>query len=148
MSFTEQSISVLRSRGYRVTRPRRQVLEAVEAAGEPVSPHDIQRIMDEQGKHLDHVTVYRALNLLSSLNLVHKVLSKNGFVKCNLPGVAGCHRFLLCRNCGQLQEFSDEALCRQESSIAETFGFQAERHITECFGLCRDCLRCSARRQP
>ena len=148
MSFTEQSIAALRSRGYRVTKPRRHVLEAVEATSVPVSPHEIQKIMDQQGKHLDHVTIYRVLNLLSSLNLVHKVLSRGGFVKCNLPGVSGCHRFLLCRNCGQLQEFSDEALCRQESSIAQNFGFQAERHMTECFGLCRDCLRCSTGRQP
>lgn len=148
MTFAEQSISILRARGYRVTRPRRQVLEAVEAAGEPVSPYDIERMMQGQGRHLDHVTVYRVLNLLASLNLVHKVMSRGGFVKCSLPGASGCHRFLLCRNCGELQEFSDEALCRQESSIAQRYGFQAEHHMTECSGLCRNCLGCSMGRQP
>jgi Fe2+ or Zn2+ uptake regulation protein len=139
MSFVDQSIAVLRSKGYKVTRARRQVLRAVEAAGEPVSPYEIEKMMEERGEHLDHVTVYRVLSLLNSLNLVHKVMSKGGFVKCDLLGTAGCHRFLLCRNCGGLQEFCDEALCRQESSIAQRFGFRAEHHSTECSGLCRHC---------
>ena len=33
MSFVEYSIKVLRSRGYKVTRPRKQVLEAIEKSG-------------------------------------------------------------------------------------------------------------------
>lgn len=148
MTYTERSIAVLRSGGYRVTKPRRQVLELVEAVDVPVSAYDIGRMMEERGEHLDHVTIYRVLNLLSSLNLVHKVLSRGGFVKCDLPGASGCHRFLLCRNCGELQEFSDEALCRQESSIAQSYGFRAEHRVTECYGLCRNCLSSPAGSLP
>lgn len=146
MSFVEHSIAVLRSGGYKVTKPRRQVLQVVAEANGPVSPYDIGKMMADRGEHLDHVTIYRVLNLLISLNLVHKVLSRGGFVKCELPGASGCHRFLLCRNCGVLQEFSDEALCRQESSIAQGFGFRAEHHLTECYGLCRECFACVSRR--
>jgi len=51
----------------------------------------------------------------------------------------GCHRFLVCRGCGHLQEFRDEALCRQESQVAQKLGFQAEHHVTESSGLCKDC---------
>ncbi len=139
MSFVEYSIKVLRSRGYKVTKPRKQVLEAVKNAAGPVSPYDIERMVQQQGEHLDPVTVYRVINLLCSLNLVHKILSRGGFVKCDLLEEPGCHRFLVCRGCGTLQEFTDDALCRQESQIAQRLGFQAEHHLTESSGLCQRC---------
>jgi len=45
MSFTEHAIGVLRERGYKVTRPRKQVLEAIERAEGPMSPYDIGKMM-------------------------------------------------------------------------------------------------------
>jgi Fur family zinc uptake transcriptional regulator len=139
MSFVDHSIRVLRSKGYKVTGPRREVLEAVEKATVPVSPYDIGRMMERRGRHLDHVTIYRVLGLLCSLNLVHKVLSRGGFVRCGLLNEPGCHRFLVCRQCGVLQEFTDEGLCYQESQIARRMGFQPEHHLTESSGLCQRC---------
>jgi Fur family transcriptional regulator, zinc uptake regulator len=139
MSFVKYSIRVLRSKGYKVTRPRKEVLETVESATGPVSPYDISRMVQQRGKHLDHVTIYRVLDLLCSLNLVHKVLSRGGFVKCGLLDEPGCHRFLVCRECGVLQEFTDEALCYQESQIARRMGFYPEHHLTESSGLCQRC---------
>jgi Fur family ferric uptake transcriptional regulator len=139
MSFTEHAIEVLRERGYKVTKPRKQVLEAIEKAEGPMSPYDIGKTMEKERKHLDQVTIYRVVNLLSSLNLVHKVFLRGGYVRCDLLEEEGCHRFLLCRGCGNLQEFRDEALCDQESQIAQKMGFQAEHHVTESSGLCKDC---------
>jgi Fur family ferric uptake transcriptional regulator len=139
MSFTEHAIEVLRERGYKVTKPRKQVLEAIERAEGPMSPYDIGKMMEKERKHLDQVTIYRVVNLLSSLNLVHKVFLRGGYVRCDLLEEEGCHRFLLCRGCGNLQEFRDEALCDQESQIAQKMGFQAEHHVTESSGLCKDC---------
>jgi len=139
MSFTEHAVEALRDGGYKVTKPRKQVLEAIEKAEGPMSPYDIGRAMEGQGEHLDQVTIYRVINLLCSLNLVHKVFSRGGYVRCDLLEEEGCHRFLLCRGCGNLQEFRDEALCDQESQIAQKMGFQAEHHVTESSGLCKDC---------
>jgi Fe2+ or Zn2+ uptake regulation protein len=139
MSFTEYAVKALRDGGYKVTKPRKQVLEAIEKAEGPMSPYDIGKMMEEERKHLDQVTIYRVINLLCSLNLVHKVFSRGGYVRCDLLEEEGCHRFLLCRGCGNLQEFRDEALCNQENQIAQKMGFRAEHHVTESSGLCKDC---------
>jgi Fe2+ or Zn2+ uptake regulation protein len=139
MSFTEYAVRALRDGGYKVTKPRKQVLEAIEKAAGPMSPYDIGRAMEGQGEHLDQVTIYRVINLLCSLNLVHKVFSRGGYVRCDLLEEEGCHRFLVCRGCGNLQEFRNEALCNQENQIAQKMGFQAEHHVTESSGLCKDC---------
>jgi len=139
LPMVQDSIRVLRAQGYKVTKPRRQVLEALEGVQKPVSPYDIQRLLQRQGKHLNHVTIYRILDLFCRLNLAHKLLSSGGFVKCALGKKEGCHRFMVCRQCGALHEFADEGLCREESELARNSGFHTEYHLSESSGFCSDC---------
>lgn len=141
MSQIHDALQVLRSRGYRVTEPRKRVLKVLAEAQRPVSPYDIQEILEGNGKHLNHVTIYRILDLFCSLNLAHKVSSLGGFVRCTLGAKAGCHRFLMCRECGAFQEFADEALCDEEKEIARDLGFYTEQHLAESVGLCYDCKK-------
>jgi len=129
----------LRSRGYRVTEPRKQVLKVLARAERPVSPYDIQKILEDNGEHLNHVTIYRILDLLCLLSLAHRVSSVGGFVRCTLGEKAGCHRLIMCRQCGAFQEFADEALCDAEKEIAHDLGFYTEQHLAESVGLCCNC---------
>ncbi|HEX76235.1 MAG TPA: transcriptional repressor [Dehalococcoidia bacterium] len=135
----QSSIQVLRTKGYKLTRPRKRVLEVLAQAQKPVSPYDIQKVLQQRGEHLNHVTIYRILDLFCLLNLAHKVLSFGGFVKCTLGEEEGCHRFMVCRQCGALREFADKALCDEENEIAQDFGFRTEQHFSEGFGLCSNC---------
>jgi Fe2+ or Zn2+ uptake regulation protein len=137
----QDSIRVLQAQGYKITKPRRQVLEALEGAEKPMSPYDIQRLLRQQGKHLNHVTIYRILDLFCRLNLAHRVLSSGGFIKCSLSNKEGCHRFMVCRRCGAIQEFVEEGLCEEETKTAQNFGFHTEYHLSESSGLCANCYR-------
>lgn len=137
--FVNHSLRTLRAVGYRITRPRRRVLEALGSTSMPVSPYDIQKALGQEGEHLDHVTIYRVLELLQRLNLAHKVLSVRGFVRCTLGNEEGCHRYLVCRGCGGLREFADQLLCQKEDEVAARLGFHAEHHSTEFSGLCAGC---------
>ncbi|MDO8473648.1 MAG: Fur family transcriptional regulator [Dehalococcoidia bacterium] len=139
--FIQHSLKVLKSLGHRLTNSRQLVLETLACNRGPASPYDIQKLLLEQGKRLDHVTIYRTLELLERLNLVHKVLSLGGYARCTLENEAACHGYLVCRGCGSLQEFADESLCHKEDELAEKHGFQAERHLTEFSGLCAGCQR-------
>jgi Fe2+ or Zn2+ uptake regulation protein len=135
----QDSLRILQAEGYKITQPRKQVLEVLQASHEPLSPYEIQRLLRKQGKSINHVTVYRTLDLFCTLNLAHKILSSGGFVKCAIKSEEGCHRFVVCRRCGALQEFADEELCRQESKSARKLGFHTECHFSESSGLCADC---------
>lgn len=134
-------MQVLRAKGYKVTQPRKQVLKVLAEAQKPVSPYDIQRILQQEGQHLNHVTIYRILDLFCLLNLTHKILLLGGFVKCTLGEREGCHRFMVCRQCGALREFADRALCDEESEITRDSGFRAEQHFSEVSGICSRCQR-------
>jgi Fur family zinc uptake transcriptional regulator len=122
-----------------MTQPRRQVLEVLDELQEPVSPYNIQEILLKKGKRLNHVTIYRVLSLFCQLNLAHKLSSVGGFVRCKLSDKEGCHRFMICRQCGVCHEFADEALCEKEKEIARNLGFCTELHLAESVGLCRNC---------
>ncbi len=139
MPEVADSIRVLRAKGYKVTQPRKQVLKVLAEAEKPVSPYDIQKILQEKGQHLNHVTIYRILDLFCLLDLAHRILLLGGFVKCTLGDKEGCHRFMVCRHCGGLQEFADKALCEEENEIAQDLGFCAEHHFSEFFGVCSKC---------
>jgi len=135
----QSSIRTLQAQGYKATKPRKLVLEVLEEAQKPLSPYDIQDILRTAGKHLNHVTIYRILDLLCRLNLAHRMLSSGGFVKCSLGAGEGCHRFMVCQDCGAIQEFADEGLCQGENEFAQGLGFHTEYHISEFSGLCSRC---------
>lgn len=115
------------------------MLEVLEQTGRPLSPYDIQDILRARGKQLNHVTIYRILDLLCGLNLAHKVLSSGKFVRCSLSAAEGCHRFMVCQHCGGIREFADKQLCQEESDLARNLGFHAEHHLSEFSGLCSRC---------
>lgn len=135
----KQAIQNLQARGYKATKPRRLVLQVLEKSEKALSPYDIQAILRERGTYLNHVTIYRVLDLLCRLNLAHKVLSSGGFVKCSLSTVEGCHRFMVCHHCGAIREFADEELCKEEDQFAQNLGFHTEYHISEFSGVCSQC---------
>jgi len=137
--MVQTSIRILQAQGYKATKPRKLVLEVLEDTEKPLSPYDIQSILHAKGKYLNHVTIYRILDLLCSLNLAHKMLSSGGFVKCSLDAVEGCHRFMVCQQCGNIQEFADEGLCQGENEFARNLGFHTEYHLSEFSGLCSQC---------
>ncbi len=139
MSHIHDALQVLSSKGYRVTEPRKRVLKVLAEMRNPVSPYEIREILQQKGEHLNHVTIYRILELLCSLNLAHKVLLVGGFVKCTLGEEEGCHRFVVCRQCGTLREYADKELCEEENALAQEFGFRAEQHFSEFSGVCSKC---------
>ena len=139
--MVQDSIRILQAQGHKATRPRKLVLEVLEEIEKPLSPYDIQGILRTRGKYLNHVTIYRILDLLCRLNLAHKMLSGGGFVKCSLNAAEGCHRFMICQDCGAIQEFADEGLCQGENEFARHLGFHTEYHLCEFSGLCSHCYR-------
>lgn len=143
------SIQILQAQGYRATKQRKLVLGVLERTERPLSPYDIQHILQAGGKHLNHVTIYRILDLLCGLNLAHKVPSSGKFVKCGLAAIEGCHRFMICHRCGDILEFADKQLCEDENELARNLGFHTEHHLSEFSGLCSRCYtaaRVSTRR--
>ena len=139
--MVQDSVRILKARGYKSTRQRKLVLEVLDETENPLSPYDIQEILRARGKHLNHVTIYRVLDLLCSLNLAHKMPFSGRFIRCSLDAQEGCHRFMVCQRCGTVCEFADKGLCQEENEFARVLGFHTEHHLSEFSGLCSQCYR-------
>lgn len=139
MSQIRYALRVLKKNGYKVTEQRKRVLKVLSEIEKPVSPYEMQAILQQNDEYLNHVTIYRILDLFCELNLAHKVLLGRGFVKCTLTDAEGCHRFVVCRSCGTLKEYADKELCEEETLAASDLGFRTEQHFSEFYGLCTKC---------
>ena len=147
MSYAEEALGILKKRGYRITKPRRKVLELLERTGFALSPYEIKDLLDAAGEHVDTVSIYRILECLEDNHLIHRVLTSGKVHKCDLDNEDHCrldqddhcHHNLICRACGTIEEVHCPGLAPLERGIAEQAGFAIEEHHLEFSGLCRRC---------
>jgi Fur family ferric uptake transcriptional regulator len=62
--------AILSQKGYRLSAPRKQIIELLEVADVALSPQQIHNQLQQNGSALGLVSVYRTLGLLTELGLV------------------------------------------------------------------------------
>lgn len=122
--------------GQRLTDPRRRVLELLVEADRPVKAYDLMRRFAPGRRSAKPPTVYRALDFLQSIDVVHPVLTLSAFVACQLcePHIPA---FLVCDVCGGVEEFDLEP--ERRLPLASRNGFLAKRFVFEARGVCSKC---------
>ncbi|GJE40000.1 Fur family transcriptional regulator [Methylobacterium persicinum] len=132
--------ALCRERGAQFTALRREVLDAVVASGKPPGAYDIAERLSRPGRRVAPVSVYRALDFLMELGLVHRIASRNAFVPCaHAHGASENVVFLICRTCGAIDETTSPEM---ESGLGKTLaraGFTPAHSILEVEGDCGAC---------
>jgi Fe2+ or Zn2+ uptake regulation protein len=136
--FTDQWMKSLQESGYRLTSPRRAIVERLAASDRALGPLELfdQGRKDYPGLGL--VTVYRTLEKLEQLGLVQRVHQPDG---CHmfLRASRGHEHLLVCTSCGRVEFFSGDDLGNLILSIAERSGYQIREHWLQLYGLCITC---------
>lgn len=130
----------LKEEGYRMTKPRRAVLEVLAANSVHLTPEDLYRQARQRYRKLGLVTVYRTLAILEGLGLIQRVHVDSGchsFAAVRLD--RGHHHQLICRACGRVEEFPDCALDDVMQTLQARTGFAIESHHLEVIGRCPKC---------
>lgn len=84
--YENYALTQLRIHGYRITMPRVQVIQALGDTEVALTPYDIhQKILAKNGR-IDVVSVYRILDTLQSIGLVHKIGAADGFFPSRISG--------------------------------------------------------------
>ena len=120
--------------GYRATAPRREVAGIVLEQDRPFTAEQIVQLVPRIGR----ATVYRTLEILASIDVVHRLLKPGGFPS-YVVGHPGHRHHLVCSGCATVVEFSDcpvESLVRE---LTERTEFTISNHHLEITGLCPDC---------
>lgn len=141
-SFTELVIKVIRANGLRVTRQRIAVARLL--AKEDVAL-TVQQIYDKirQSEYvIDQVSVYRSLECLEELGLVHKLANSN-YIRCAGDRFDTCHHHMICTECGKVIEFECQEMYSLLIKEVRDKKFIHTDHILEVWGKCDACCRIS-----
>lgn len=122
-----------------LTRNQSLVLGKLESADGPLSAYAILGALREDGLRAP-LQVYRALDRLIELGLVHRLESLNAFVACDQScSTLGPIAFAICDGCGQVDEFSDKAIAHHLNVWAQAKKFDLNNTVIELRGTCQSC---------
>ncbi len=115
------------------------VLNALIEDHKAISAYEIvERIARTNGR-LQPVQVYRALDGLLKLGLVHRLRSKNAYVACNNFDKCEAPQLFYCSSCEQVAEISGGTLPQHIARIAQAHHFKLEHGLVELIGHCAEC---------
>jgi len=141
----EQAALLCQQRGARLTELRRRVLEIIWNSPAPLGAYAILDILRDEGRPGAPPTVYRALDFLLEQGLIHRLASLNVFTGCRQPGSHHGGQFLICQECGLVDELNNprlEELLQNEAAIRQ---FEVLAQTVEMLGRCPACRNGVAR---
>ena len=140
-NFLDQAEALCETRNLRFTQLRKQVLELVCKAEQPVGAYHLLDELRESGRSAAPPTVYRALDFLLEQGLVHRLATNNTYLACAHPQHPHAAVFLVCSQCGYTQEVHSGGVIDQLRQQADEFGFAIKHASVEVTGLCSRCRK-------
>ncbi|HEV2531191.1 Fur family transcriptional regulator [Phenylobacterium sp.] len=120
-----------------LTKPRKRVLQLLLQSDAPMKGYDLIAAFATDGKPTGPPTVYRALEFLGRMGLVHRLESLNAFVACRLEDAEHRAAFLICDCCGTTKEF--EPSLAAAGDAAKQLGYTLHSITIEAHGRCAAC---------
>jgi Fe2+ or Zn2+ uptake regulation protein len=138
--------TAIASKGFRLTGPRRAVVDALVDHVAPMSVAEIQARLT--GRRVNLVSIYRAVKLLCELGLMRVADTSKGTQRFELAEqFTGHHHHVICQGCGAVEDLDgclleDQVMEAIRQRVRRSRGFRLTGHDLKLFGLCR---RCDAR---
>jgi Fur family ferric uptake transcriptional regulator len=135
VGWSEQATGRLNEAGFRAGAARRQVIELLEGECCAITALEIDRRLPAVGR----ASVYRTLEQLEQLDLVHRVDvgGESAAYERNDPGEH--HHHMVCVRCGRLVPFEDPSLERAIHRVGERAVFEVTSHDVLLRGVCPGC---------
>jgi Fur family transcriptional regulator, ferric uptake regulator len=140
VSWTDHAHRELSRAGHRAGGAREEVLTLLARQDCCLSAQDIHdRLREPGGKGVGLASVYRALDVLAQLKLVHRI-DVDG-VACYEPADPSGehHHHAICDHCGKMDSFEDPELERLIDGVGERLGYAVGAHDIVLRGSCPDC---------
>ena len=131
---------VCQQQGQRFTNLRRRVFELVWYHHRPIGAYEVLDLLQRDGRAAPP-TVYRALDFLLEIGLVHRIASLNAYVGCIQPHLTHDGQFFICSACKSYAELDDSAINDAIAKSAAAHGFSVRQHTVEIMGLCSRCQK-------
>ena len=136
--LTGALLGALGRAGVRVTGPRRAVARIVAARDGHFTAAELLEDARRDPGGIGRATVFRCLELFTSLGLVERVDLPDGthaWVACEDVH----HHHAICTACGRSVDVDDHGLAETLATIGRRTGFRVTSHRLEVFGTCAAC---------
>lgn len=127
------------SKGVRLTKIRRRVLELVWESHKPAGAYDLLELLAKEGFNSAPPTIYRALDFLLDLGLIHRISSLNAYIGCQHPDHTHPTGFFICNQCGNASELPPQALIEFAAAMEDQLQITIEQQSCELSGICKIC---------
>ena len=124
----------------KLTKNQALVLEVLESHQNPLTAYMILERLNDSGLRAPP-QVYRALDKLIDLGLIHKLESINSFIACQHRHCTS-HQitsFAICESCQCVSEIVNAEFEQTLQSLAQNAGLIPKRSTIEIHGLCTAC---------
>jgi Fur family ferric uptake transcriptional regulator len=140
MEWVTFARDVLRRSGARSGAAREAVIAYLATQRCCVSAQDVLDGLRAEGRAVGIASVYRALDQLAELGLVHRIDLGEGLTRFEQAHPGGeHHHHLICGSCGKVDTFDDAALEQAISAVAGSHGYALGHHDVVLHGACGDC---------
>ena len=124
----------LKEVGLKVTSPRVKILRLLQLPkNRHISAEELYQKLIEQGDEVGVATVYRVLNQFDDAGIVTRHHFEGGRSVFELA-TQEHHDHLVCLKCGEVIEFTDELIEKQQKVIAEKYGIKLTHHSLYLYG--------------
>lgn len=136
----QQWLACLQENGYRITEPRRAVVETIATSQQALNPFDVFERARAHYPRLGLVTVYRTIEKLEELGLIQRVHQPSG-CQAFVTAFSGHQHLLICQRCGRVEFFNGdvEQMDGLMRVVGVNSGFQIHDHWLQLFGVCATC---------
>jgi Fur family ferric uptake transcriptional regulator len=133
-------LNCLQENGYRLTAPRRAVIESIACSRRVLTPLELFERARRLYPKLGLVTVYRTLEKLEELDLIQRV-HRPSDCQAFVSAFSGHEHLLICQQCGRVEFFSgdSERMGSLIEEVGQESGYRITSHWLQLFGICEDC---------
>lgn len=135
-TLIESARQICEDRGERFTPLRRHIYDLMLNTDGAVKAYDLlDRLSPDIGSPKPP-TIYRTLEFLSRLGLIHRVEALNAFIACDHDHDGHGAEFFICQSCESVEERHG---CSHEGHTPD--GFTIARSVIEHYGTCASCAQ-------
>jgi Fur family ferric uptake transcriptional regulator len=138
--------SALRMRGFRMTLPRRVILDSLSKTDDHLLAKDVYLRINKRHPDIGLTTVYRTLDLLVRMGLINKFEFGEGQSRYELAWeYKNHHHHLVCLECGKIIDYHDfiedeiKFFDRIQKSLSRKYRFKIDNHEVYFYGKCQEC---------
>ena len=138
-NWVDATLEGVRAAGHRGGAAQRAVVELLADEDCCLTAQEIFDRLRAERRHVSVASVYRALELLTELNLVQRVIVGGSSARFERVAPENHHHHLVCGDCGRVEAFRDERLERAIHGVSSKVGYDVEAHDVVLRGACAEC---------